>query len=215
MPKKQFTLEENGRHALELTWDSMWRNFTIHFDGAPIAKIEGGGKGMRAGRTITLPDGSELSVKLKQSIMAAELEVLRNGRPLPGSATHPQQKLTQAYTIIFIIGALNLLLGLAGLISTAEWVLLMSAGWITAVFGLFILILGWLVKAIHSLPALITAIFLYVADGLLGVTAVIVSGGSPGIGGLIVRVLFVIGMAQGIKALNEINSNDRRLELSD
>jgi len=215
MPKKQFILEENGRHTLELTWDSMWRNFTIHFDGAPIDKIEGSSKGMRTGKTITLPDDSELSVKLKQNILAAELEVLRNGYPLPGSATHPRQKLTQAYTIIFIIGALNLLLGLAGLVSTAEWVLLISAGWITAVFGLFILFLGWLVRAKQSLPALITAIFMYVADGLLGVTAVIVSGSAPGVGGLIVRVLFIVGMAQGIKALNEIKSNERKLEFSD
>jgi hypothetical protein len=204
MPKKQFILEENGRHTLELTWDSFWRNFTIHYDGAPVDKIEGGSKGMRAGKSILLPDDSELDVRLKQSLMAAELEVLRNGRPLPGSATHPLQKIRQAYTIIFVIAVLNLALGLIGLVSTAEWVLLISGGWVTAVFGLFLLLLGWLVKAKHSLPALVTAIVLYVADGLLGITAVIAAGSTPGIGGLIVRVLFIIGMAQGIKAIREI-----------
>ncbi len=204
MPKKQFILEDNGRHTLELTWDSMWRNFTIHFDGAPVDTIEGGGKGLRAGKTITLPDGSELDVRLKNSLVASELAVVRNGRPLPGSATHPLQKIRQAYTIIFIIGVLNLVLGLVGLVSTAEWVLLLSGGWITAVFGLFLLILGWLVKAKHSLPALITAIFLYAADSLLGIWVVVAGGEAPGIAGLIVRVLFIIGMAQGIKAIQEI-----------
>ncbi len=205
MPKKQFTLEENGRHTLELTWDSMWRNFTIHYDGAPVDKIEGGGKGMRAGKITTLPDGSELNVKLKQSLLAAELAVLRNGRPLPGTATHPLNRIQQAYTIIFIIAGLNVLLGLVGLVSTAEWVLMISGGWITAVFGLFLFFLGWLVKAKHSLPALITAIFVYTADGLLGIAAVIAAGQMPGVAGLIVRVLFIIGMAQGIKAIRELD----------
>ncbi len=215
MPKKQFILEENGRHTLELTWDSMWRNFTIYYDSAPVDKIDGGGKGMRAGKITILPDGSELNVKLKQSILAAELAVLRNGKPLPGTATHPLQRVRQAYTIIFVIGVLNVLLGLAGLVSTAEWVLMISGGWITAVFGIFLLILGWLVKEKHSLPALITAIFLYAADGLLGIAAVIAAGASPGIAGLIVRVLFIVGMAQGIKALNEIKLNERNLEIGD
>ncbi len=204
MPKKQFILEDNGRHTLELTWDSMWRNFTIHFDGAPVDTIAGGGKGLRAGKTIALPDGSELDVQLKNSLVASELAVVRDGRPLPGSATHPLQKIRQAYTIIFIIGVLNLVLGLVGLVSTAEWVLLISGGWITAVFGLFLLILGWLVKAKHALPALITAIFLYAADSLLGIWVVVAGGEAPGIAGLIVRVLFIIGMAQGIKAIQEI-----------
>lgn len=205
MPKKQFTLEENGRHTLELTWDSMWRNFTIHYDGAPVDQIEGGGKGLRTGKIIVLPDGSELDVRLKNSLMASELAVLRNGQPLPGTAAHPLYRIQQAYTIIFIIAGLNVLLGLVGLVSTAEWVLLLSGGWITVIFGLFLFLLGWLVKAKHSLPALITAIFVYTTDGLLGIAAVITAGEMPGVPGLIVRVLFIIGMAQGIKAIRELD----------
>jgi hypothetical protein len=170
-----------------------------------VDTIEGGGRGVRAGKTIPLPDGSELDVRLKSSLMATELAVLRNGRPLPGSATHPLQYIKQAYTIIFIIGILDLLLGILGLFSTAEWVLLLSGGWVTAVFGLFLLLLGWLVKARHSLPALITALVLYTADGLLGIVAVLAAGETPGIAGLIVRVLFFIGMAQGIKAIRELD----------
>jgi hypothetical protein len=210
MPKKEFILEENGRHTLELIWESWWRNFTIHFDGAPVDTIEGGGKGLRNGKTILLPDGSTLEVRLKNSLLASELVVLRNGRPLPGSATHPLQRVKQAYTIIFIIAILNVLLGLAGLVSTSEWVQLISGGWVTAVFGLFMLLLGWLVKEKHSLPALITALVMYTADGLLGIMTIIAAGEMPGIGGLIVRVLFILGMAQGIKAIRELEDWKQR-----
>jgi len=207
MPKKKkFVLEEDGRHTLELTWRSAWRDFTIHFDGAPVDKIEGGSKGMRAGKSLTLPDGSELSVKLKQNILAAELEVLRNGRPLPGSATDPIQRVRQAYVIIFIVGGFNLVLGIAGIFFETELLYLLGAGWGTAVFGLFLLLLGWLVKARHSQPALITALVLYLADSLLGIAASIAAGEAPGVGGLIVRVLFLIGMTQGVKAIREMEA---------
>lgn len=205
MPKKKFILKENGRHTLELTWRAFWKNFTVYYDGAPIDEIEGGAKGMRAGKTLSLPDGSKLSVKLKQDILAAELEVLRDGKPLPGSATDPIQRVRQAYVIIFIVGGFNLVLGIAGIFFETELLYLLGAGWGTAAFGLFLLILGWLVKERQSQPALITAIVLYLADSLLGIAAVIAADETPGIGGLIVRVLFIIGMAQGIKAIAEMN----------
>ncbi len=205
MPKKQFILKENGRHTLELTWRAFWKNFTVYYDGAPIGKIEGGGKGMRTGKTFPLPDGSELSIKLKQTLIATELEVLHNGHPMPGSATDPIQRIKQAYVIIFIVGAFNLVLGIAGILFETKLLYLLGAGWGTAVFGLFLLILGWLVKARRSQPALITALVLYLADSLLGIAAVIAADETPGIGGLIVRVLFIIGIAQGVIAIREMN----------
>jgi hypothetical protein len=72
------------------------------------------------------------------------------------------------------------------------------------------LLLGWLVKEKHSLPALITALVMYTADGLLGIMTIIAAGEMPGIGGLIVRVLFILGMAQGIKAIRELEDWKQR-----
>jgi hypothetical protein len=130
---------------------------------------------------------------------------LQDKRPLPGSASHPSQRIKQAYTIIFVIGAFNLLLGIAGIFVETELMSLLSAGWGTAVFGLFLLILGFLVKQYNSQPALITAIVMYLIDSLLGIAAIISAGGSPGIASIIVRVLFILGMMQGAKALKEMN----------
>jgi hypothetical protein len=72
------------------------------------------------------------------------------------------------------------------------------------------LLLGWLVKEKHSLPALITALVMYTVDGLLGIMTVIAVGELPGVGGLIVRVLFILGMAQGIKAIRELEDWKQR-----
>lgn len=203
MPKKQFTIECNGRHELELTWQSFWQNFTIYLDGAPIGSLSP--KELRRGETYSLPGDSTLNVQLKQSLFMAELEVLQDERPLPGTATHPSQRIKQAYTIVFVIGAFNLLLGIAGIFVETELMSLLSAGWGTAVFGIFLIILGFLTKQYNSQPALITAIVMYLADSLLGIAAVISAGGSPGIASIIVRLLFIIGMMQGAKAINQIN----------
>lgn len=209
MPKRQFAIECAGQHQLELTWKSFWKNFTIYLDGAPIGTLSP--KELRTGETYLLPGGSTLNVRLKQSLFTAELQVLQDDRPLPGSATDPIQRAKQAYTIIFVIGGFNLLLGIAGIFVETDLMSLLGAGWGTAVFGIFLLILGFLVKQYHSQPALITAIVMYLADSLLGMAAIISAGGNPSIASIIVRVLFITGMVQGMKALNEIKLNERKL----
>jgi hypothetical protein len=213
MPKKQFTLENNGQHQLELTWKSFWKDFTVYLDGAPLGTLKP--RELRAGQSYSLPDGSELKVKLRQSLLAAELEVLQNERPLPGSATDPLQRVKQAYTVIFIIGGFNLLLGIAGIFMETELMSLLGAGWGTAVFGIFLLALGWLTKARLSQPALITAIVMYLADSLLGIIAIISAGGTPGAASIIIRIIFIAVMAQGAIALNTIKQNNKRLDTGD
>lgn len=213
MQKKQFTLESDGQHQLELTWKSFWQDFTVYLDGAPLGTLKP--RELRAGHSYSLPDGSELKVRLRQSLLAAELEVLQDERPLPGSATDPLQRVKQAYTVIFVIGGFNLLLGIAGIFSETELMSLLGAGWGTAVLGIFLLILGWLTKTYLSHPALITAIIVYLADSLLGIIAVISAGGTPGAVSIIIRTIFIIVMAQGARALSTINQNNRSFKTGD
>jgi hypothetical protein len=213
MPKKHFTIECDGQRQLELSWRAFWKNFTVYLDGAPIGTLSP--KELRSGGTYSLPGGSTLNVRLKQSLFTADLQVLQDERPLPGSATHPTQRIKQAYTIIFVIGIFNLLLGITGIFIETELMSMLSAGWGTAVFGSFLLILGFLVKQNQSQPALITAIVIYFADSLLGMAAIISAGGTPGIASIIVRILFIAGMTQGISAIKEIKSNNIKLATGD
>lgn len=203
MPKKQFAIESSGQHQLELTWGSFWKDFTVYLDGAPIGELSP--RELRAGRSYQLPGGSALNVRLRHSLLAAELEVLQDGRPLPDSATDPMQRVKQATTVIFIIGGFNLLLGIAGIFVETEFMSLLGGGWGTAVFGIFLLTLSLLVKYRLSQPALITAIVMYLADSLLGIAAIISAGGSPTAASIIIRTIFIIIMIQGAKALNDIN----------
>lgn len=210
MPKKQFAIECDGQRQLEFSWQVFWKNFTVYLDGAPIGTLSP--KELRSGGTYSLPGGSTLNVRLKQSLFSADLQVLQDERPLPGSATHPTQHIKQAYTIIFVIGGFNLLLGIAGIFVETEVMSLFSAGWGTAVFGSFLLILGFLVKQQQSQPALVTAIVMYLADSLLGMAAIMSAGGTPGIASIIIRILFITGMTQGVNAIKEIKVNERREE---
>lgn len=208
MPKKHFKIVCEESRELEISWGAFWKDFTVYLDGLPLGSLSP--RELRAGQTFDLPDGTELSVKLRQSLFSAELQLLHAGQPLPGSATDPIQRVKQAYLIIFVVGAFNLILGIAGIFFEAELLAVIGVGWGTAVFGLFLLFLGLLVKERQSQPALITAIIMYLADSLLGIVATIAAGGTPGVGGILVRIIFIVGMVQGISALRAQNRSNKK-----
>lgn len=116
MPIQQLPFVQNGDPRLELEWSGDYmRNFVIRFDGKQIGEISGGQRELRNEHKYTLPDGSNLTIRLKQSKLLDELVVLRNGNPLPGSATDPLQHLTAAVRASFFCGIALIILGLIAL----------------------------------------------------------------------------------------------------
>src|SRR5439155_14599717 len=112
MQKKSYALEKGGSKRLELSWSGMWKNFTICLDGNQIGSVASK-KELTAGREFLLGDGSTLRVQLgKTFLIAPELQVLRDGKPLPGSASDPAQQLGVSYGTIFFVGGISILLGL-------------------------------------------------------------------------------------------------------
>ncbi len=106
MPKKSFAIERDEEKRLTVTWKSFWKNFTIKFDGEVIGTISGQ-KELEKGQSFQLPDGSLLDVKLARTLMSADLQLLRNGKPLPGSGLIPSSKLKQSYGFIYFVGGFN------------------------------------------------------------------------------------------------------------
>ena len=106
IPKQSYSLEEKGPKRLEVSWKGIWKKFTVTLDGNVIGTMEGQ-KEINKGREYPLPDGSLLKVQLVQKLAAVELQVLRNGKPLPGSASDPEQRFKTAYQIIFFISQIQ------------------------------------------------------------------------------------------------------------
>lgn len=208
MPKQQLALEPGGAKRLEISYGMNWKNISIKLDGREIGVIPDQ-KALKEGRAFKLDDGSDLSLQLARSAFSTELRVLRNGKPLPGSASDPATKLTTSYSVIFFVGGLSAVIGLLAEVGNVEFLRGFGAGWFTVIVGVIFIGLGFLVRQ-RMLLALYAAIALYALDAvLLVVTAVGVPGGRAPVSGIVLHVIFLIFMYQGVGAIQELDRQAR------
>jgi hypothetical protein len=205
MPKKQFALEPGGPKRVTLSWSGFWKNFEIAFDGTLVGRIETKQQ-LETGSSFALPDGSQLNVQLKRVAMTQELQVLRNGIPLPGSASEPAERLSAAAGMLYFVAVLNAALGILAGLAQVTFLLSLGLGYASVIVGGIYGGLGYLVKAKRSRPALVVAIVLFALDGLASVFLAVQHGGSPPVGGLVARVFFLMPMWKGLGALTELKS---------
>jgi hypothetical protein len=137
--------------------------------------------------------------------MSTELQVTRDDQPLPGSASDPKTRFKNAYLIVYFIAGLNLLLGLLASVFNVALLQELGIGFGSILLGLVFLVLGFFVQRQSSL-ALILAIVAFIADSLLGVVLSVLQGATPGIAGLLVRVLLLVPMFQGVPAIKTLKS---------
>lgn len=158
---------------------------------------------MAAGQEFQLQDGSTLKVQLVKKFTTTELQVLRNGQPLPGSASDPEARLKTAYGMVFFIAGLNIVLGLAAGIFQVEFLQSIGISFYSIIFGVVFLVLGYFVQR-RSAVALVIAIAVFALDGILGLVTAISQGYDPGAGGTIARIFLLIPMIQGVGAIRAI-----------
>ncbi len=204
MPKQSYALEAGGKKRLELFWKGMFNNLNVVLDGQSIGVIPNQ-KALSQGQTFELEDGTTLKVQLVRSLMATEVQVLRDGEPLPGSALDPQSRYKNAYLIVYFIAGLNLLLGVLASLFNVALLQQLGIGFGSILLGFVYLVLGFFVQKKSSL-ALILAIVLFAADSLFGVVMTVLEGGSPGFAGLIMRVVLLIPMFQGVPAVKALKT---------
>ena len=145
MPSAKYALEKDGPKRIEVSWKGMWKEFTVRFDGRKVGTIADS-KELKAGRVFLLPDGSGLKVQLVQRFIQPELQLLRNGRPLPGSASDPEARLKLAYGMVLFVGGLNVVLGLVAELGQVAFLQGIGLGIGSIIFGLLFIGLALLVK---------------------------------------------------------------------
>ncbi len=202
MPKQTYALEAGGEKRLEISWKLFWKEVTLILDGRPLGVIPDQ-KALAAGQEFRLPDGSGLKVQLVSKFSGTELQVLRNGKPLPGSSSDPGSKLKLAYGMVYFIAGLYLLLGFVVLLFNLDFLRELGIGWGSIIYGLLFFALGFFVQRKSNL-ALILAILLFALDGILAFFLVALQGNSPSIGGLMVRIFLLIPMIQGVGAIKQL-----------
>ncbi len=204
MAKQSFALEAGGQKRLEVSWKGLYKNIAVALDGNAIGMIPDQ-KTLQKGQEFRLVDGSTIKVQLVNKFYSTELQVLRNGQPLPGSASDPETRLKNAYLMVYFIAGLNLVVGLLAFLLRVDFLQQAGFGLGSVLFGLVFVALGFFIQR-RSTFALIVAIVLFAVDGLAGVALAAAAGYSPSVGGLIVRVLFLIPMIQGLGAIKMLKA---------
>ncbi len=205
MAKQSFALEAGGPKRLVISWKGIYKEVNVSLDGTRLGIIPNQ-KALSAGQEFRLADGSTIKVQLVSKVYGSELRVLRNGQPLPGSASDPQTRLKNAYRMVYFVAGLNLVLGLVSFLFNVEFLLEIGIGFASILFGLVFLALGFFVQK-KSLFALFVAIVIFALDGIGGLFLSVAAGYNPSVGGLIARVILLIPMIQGVGAIKALKSS--------
>lgn len=203
MAKTQFALEAGGPKRLELSWGFSWKNFQVTLDGQQVGTAQGGQKELKEGLQFRLPDGSVLEIQLVQSAMSTEMHVLRDGVPLPGSASEPEQRVKSAAYLLYFLAGLNTLLGVVAMVIVSDVLEGMGIGIGNILFGAIVAALGFFAYR-RSRVALVLAIVLYAADSLYTLTTFSGVGRSPPIAGIFFRIYIIYALVQAVKAAGEL-----------
>jgi len=207
MPAQTFTLDPDNPKRLDIVYKTFWRGTTVWLDGQEIGTVPDKQDLLR-GQEFRLPDGSTLKVRLVQSLMGSELHILRNGQPIPGSASHPETLLKTAYWVFFLIAAINILFGVVARVLHVNMLGEMGIGDFSLATGVIFVILGYLVRR-HSAPALYVGIALYAADTALGLALTAASGGTPNLFNIVFRGLMFIPLVQGVGGMRALKASER------
>jgi hypothetical protein len=206
MPKQMYALEPGAPKRLEISWGFLWKGFSVAFDGKPIGRLDTKQQ-LMAGAKFNLPDESVLKAQLVKGQMGVELSLLRNGAPLPGSATDPVQQVNAAAGIIYFIAAMSAGLGILAMLFPIPFLDQLGIGIFSIVTGAIFGGLGYLVRARRSSVALLVAIVLFALDGIASLVTVAQAGNPPPIGGLVARVFFIIFMLRALPALRKLRAS--------
>lgn len=206
MPKQSYALEPGGEKRLEMSWKRGWKEISISLDGKQIGVIPDQ-KALMSGREMSLPDGSTLKVQLVSKPWDAELQLLRNGQPLPGSGSDPATKFKTAYGMVYFVAGLNLLLGILAVLFDIEFLQGIGISLGSIIFGVIFLVLGFFTQR-KSTIALILAVVIFAIDGITGFVMSASQGSSLSASGLVARIFFIIPMIRGVKAIKELKQKE-------
>jgi hypothetical protein len=185
MTTERYVLPNGGE--LIVSWEKGWKNTTVQVEGQTVASINKK-KELTAGRRVQLVEDGIVLVQLIESKLfptLSKLQLLCDGKALPGSKTENEVRFKDAFGCVFLIAAITILVGILMLGDSPQ------QGYITVSTGIIYLVLGYFVRRMSGL-ALIIMIGVYIIDGLAAVFSLI-GEGSPA--SIIIGLVFLKALA--------------------
>lgn len=209
MASKKLSLEAGGPQRLELSWGMFWKNFRVVLDGKEVGTVTGGAKELKQGVDFPLPDGTQLRIQLIQGAFNVELQALRDGVPLPGSASDPEQRIKTAAYLLYFLAGLNTVLGVVAMAFNNETLEGLGMGIGSILFGAIVAVLGFFTYR-RTRVAPILAIVLYAIDTVYTFIETASAGGkTPPMGGIIVRIYIFMALVKAVQAANELARREK------
>ncbi|SIT38026.1 hypothetical protein BN2476_150059 [Paraburkholderia piptadeniae] len=126
MPTHRFPMEQGGSDRLVIkTGNFKFNKAHITLDGQSVlAGVTS--EQMKQGVSVSLPDGSHLAIKFVGNAILAQasgLEVLLDGKPLPGSIGTPEHAVLTAKSsgqFLYFLAVLNFVAGLVATYSSSD-----------------------------------------------------------------------------------------------
>lgn len=206
MPGQKLALDPGGPSRLELEWGGYMREFKIMLDGELIGEIDGGQRELKQGREFTLPDGSTLSIRLRQSLFLDELELLRDGQPLPGSAVDPYNKFSFTISLVFFWGVADVIAGILQLFDNGTLLLSLGFSQYSIVFGLGLIGCSYLIYRGYRLAPIAT-LLLYFVDWFVAIAVGLEADVQPNSLGILVRIFVAVLIFQGWRAMGKLQQS--------
>ena len=204
MIREAFELETGGEKRLELVWRGYWKDFTVILDGKSLGMIPNV-KTLSHGCDVQLPDGSVLGIRVDRKLLGSSLILLRDGQPVPGSATSPQRVIKNASDAVYFISGMSLLLGLISELFHIQLLQQNGIGYGSMIVGFIYMPLAYYTHE-GSRLALGLAIFLFLLDGVGGFVLSIMGGTIP-IEGIFIRFALLILMVRGMGAITSLKQS--------
>ncbi len=203
MPTKTYYLDKAKTQELTVKWGMFFRNVEIFYQkdslGVVPSKYE-----LEQGFHYQLPDGRTLIVQLLHGY-TQELELRLEGGIVPGSATHPQERIKQAWYMLLFVGGLNVLLGAWAATQSIVILQQLGLGWGSLVEGLLYIGLGWWGYSRVSPLAFGIAIGLLALDWILLIVNN-VGTGNMGFGGMFLRFFFCLVAYRAMQGARQLQN---------
>lgn len=202
MPTKTYFLDEAQTDAVTVQWGMFYRNFNICRNGTELGRVSTAEE-LRQGQAFPLGDGRVFSAQLSRTHGTEELALLLDGQPVPGSGTHPLQRIKQAWYVLLFIGSARIVMGIVGEMMHSDTLRGLGMDWYTVGEGVVFIGLGWWGYRRHSAVAFYIALALFV----LGTVLSFASGGAASYASLALRFFMGLGVFRGAKACQALKAD--------
>ena len=201
MPTYTYPIERGGPRLIEVSWKGFYKKMTVHFGEQQLGIISGR-KELKRGKCFILPTGEELCVRLVSNIVASELHLLVNGKPLPGSGSDPWQQLKICAGSLYFFSAVSFLFGVISVMADKEG---STGGYISMGVGMLYVALAWLVSKGYPV-ALTIAVVLIAVNAILLVTLPLMNDQPPRFGWFVFYILMILPLFRGFAAARAVQA---------